>query len=60
MLDVAAAQLREEWHAWYIECRDADDRESMMEDARNFKALEGVCRSLCWTLGEDGIDDPLA
>ena len=31
----------------------------MKEAARNHKALEGVVKTLKWTLGEEGIDDPL-
>lgn len=59
MLD-AAEQLREEWHAYFVECRSDGERDGMMEAVRNFKALEGVCRSLRWVLGEDGAADPLA
>jgi len=31
----------------------------MREAARNKKALEGVIKTLKWTLGEKGIKDPL-
>jgi hypothetical protein len=31
----------------------------MKEAARNKKALEGVIKTLKWTLGEMGIDTPL-
>ena len=30
-----------------------------VEHARNFKALQGVVKTLRWTLGEKGITDPL-
>jgi len=32
----------------------------MKDAARNFKALEGVVKTLKWTLGEQGIRNPLS
>ena len=48
-----------EWKAWYDACKDEDDKEGMKEAARNHKALQGVVKTLKWTLGEEGITDPL-
>jgi len=31
----------------------------MKEAARNHKALDGVIKTLKWTLGEEGVSDPL-
>ena len=40
-------------------CKSEKDKDGMKEAARNHKALEGVVKTLKWTLGEVGIDDPL-
>ena len=58
MLDQATAKMHE-WKAWYEMCKDEDDKSGMKEAARNHKALEGVVKTLKWTLGEEGISDPL-
>ena len=58
MLDQATAKMHE-WKAWYEICKDEDDKSGMKEAARNHKALEGVVKTLKWTLGEEGISDPL-
>ena len=50
---------RAEWKDWFKECRKNGDREGMKEAARNHKALDGVIKTLKWTLGEEGISDPL-
>ena len=58
MLDQATAKMHE-WKAWYEMCKEEDDKSGMKEAARNHKALEGVVKTLKWTLGEEGISDPL-
>ena len=50
---------RKKWKDWFRECRKNGDREGMKEAARNHKALDGVIKTLKWTLGEEGISDPL-
>ncbi|EHR76488.1 MAG: hypothetical protein MG2_0900 [uncultured Candidatus Poseidoniales archaeon] len=50
---------RNKWKDWFRECRKNGDREGMKEAARNHKALDGVIKTLKWTLGEEGISDPL-
>ena len=40
-------------------CKSSGDREGMKEAARNHKALDGVIKTLRWTLGEVGVGDPL-
>ena len=50
---------RKQWKDWFKECRKNGDREGMKEAARNHKALDGVIKTLKWTLGEEGISDPL-
>ena len=48
-----------QWKEWYEMCKSEKDKDGMKEAARNHKALEGVVKTLKWTLGEVGIDDPL-
>jgi len=58
MLNQATVKMNQ-WKEWYNACKDEDDKEGMKEAARNHKALEGVVKTLKWTLGEEGISDPL-
>ncbi len=58
MLELAQERA-DEWHEQYERCRDNGDREGMLSAARNFKALEGVVKTLKWVLGEQGVDHPL-
>ena len=54
-----AESKRQEWKSWFEECRKNEDRDGMKEAARNHKALDGVVKTLKWTLGEEGITNPL-
>ena len=54
-----AEEKRQQWKDWFKDCRKKGDREGMKEAARNHKALDGVIKTLQWTLGEEGISDPL-
>ena len=54
-----AQERADEWHEQFEHCRDNGDREGMLTAARNFKALEGVVKTLKWVLGEEGVDHPL-
>jgi len=58
MLDQATEKMHQ-WKAWYDTCKEENDKPGMKEAARNHKALEGVVKTLKWTLGEEGISDPL-
>ena len=58
MLDQATEKMHQ-WKEWYEMCKAEKDKSGMIEAARNHKALEGVVKTLKWTLGEEGIDDPL-
>ena len=58
MLDKAIAR-REQWKKWFDQCSKDGDRDGMKEAARNHKALDGVIKTLRWTLGEEGVDHPL-
>ncbi|MBA45374.1 MAG: hypothetical protein CMB31_02150 [Euryarchaeota archaeon] len=58
MLELAEERAGE-WRAWFEECKSDGDREGMKEAARNYKALEGVVKTLRWVLGEIGVDHPL-
>ena len=48
-----------QWKNWYEQCREKGDLDGMKESARNHKALQGVVKTLKWTLGEEGIGTPL-
>ena len=54
-----AIKKRNNWKKWFESCKKSGDREGMKEAARNHKALDGVIKTLRWTLGEEGIDSPL-
>ncbi len=58
MLELAEERAAE-WRAWFEECKNDGDRDGMKEAARNYKALEGVVKTLRWVLGEVGVDHPL-
>ena len=58
MLDLANERAIE-WRAWFEECKNNGDRDGMKEAARNYKALEGVVKTLKWVLGEKGVSHPL-
>lgn len=49
----------DQWKNWYEQCRKKGDLDGMKESARNHKALQGVVKTLKWTLGEEGIGTPL-
>ena len=55
-----AIDKRQSWQSWYEMCRKDGDKEGIKEAARNYKALEGVVKTLEWVLGQEGIDDPLS
>jgi hypothetical protein len=54
-----AEERAAEWRGWFQDCKENGDREGMKEAARNYKALEGVVKTLRWVLGEIGVDHPL-
>ncbi|MCH1541066.1 MAG: hypothetical protein L7S56_06525 [Candidatus Poseidonia sp.] len=58
MLDEAVIKMNQ-WKEWFEQCKDEDDKDGMKEAARNHKALQGVVKTLRWTLGEEGVNDPL-
>ena len=43
----------------YQDRRDLKGKKKAMLHARNFKALEGVCKTLRWTLGDKNVKHPL-
>jgi len=55
----SAEDKRREWQMFYERAKRIENKQSMKDAARNCKALEGVIKTLKWTLGEDGIKDPL-
>ena len=58
MLDRAEKKMKK-WREFFEACRERGDRDGMKDAARNFKALEGVIKTLKWTLGDMSVDTPL-
>ena len=58
MLEEAENRLVQ-WKEWYEQCRKTGDLDGMKESARTHKALQGVVKTLKWTLGEEGVKNPL-
>jgi len=58
MLEDAERRL-DEWKQWYEQCRKKGDLDGMKEAARIHKSLQGVVKTLKWTLGEEGVDTPI-
>ena len=58
MLEDAEGRLVQ-WKQWYEQCRKNGDLDGMKEAARTHKALQGVVKTLKWTLGQEGIETPL-
>lgn len=58
MLDDAIG-TRGEWRQRYELARRQGNSQMMKDAARNYKALEGVEKTLRWVLGERGIEHPL-
>jgi hypothetical protein len=56
MLDKAERKLN--YHLVQMDMHPVKSKK-WVEHARNFKALQGVVKTLRWTLGEKGITDPL-
>lgn len=55
-----AVDMQTKWRKAFLNAQQYGDREIMKDAARNSKALDGVIKTLRWTLGEDGIVDPLS
>ena len=55
MLD-KAEQARNYHHLHFI---NAAEKKKKLYHARNYKALEGVCKTLRWVLGDKDIKHPL-
>ena len=55
----SAEDKRREWQMFFERAKRINNRQAMKDAARNCKALEGVIKTLRWTVGEQGIDTPL-
>ena len=55
-----AIHTRNCWLSRFEKAKQIDDRQVMKDAARNCKALEGVIKTLKWTIGTPGIEDPLS
>ncbi len=58
MLD-AAERRQNDWIMKFHAAKKANNRKVMADCARNKKALEGVIKTLRWTLGDWEINHPL-
>jgi hypothetical protein len=47
------------WISEFYFARSLNDRKRMKDAARNKKALEGVIKTLRWTLGDKNVSHPL-
>jgi hypothetical protein len=56
MLD--RAERKKNHHATQVANKNQSSKQRMFH-ARNYKALEGVCKTLRWTLGDPKVDTPL-
>ena len=58
MLEEARA-LQHEWRVKFDRNIKIGNKRGQKDAARNYKALEGVVKTLRWVLGETGVEDPL-
>ena len=58
MLD-KAERISNIWQTKYYEAKETGKKKYALKCARNMKALEGVIKSLRWTLGDIDIEHPL-
>ncbi|MBK65251.1 MAG: hypothetical protein CMB47_07020 [Euryarchaeota archaeon] len=59
MLD-KAERLSNVWQTKFYEAKEDGDKKQSIKCARNMKALEGVIKTLKWTLGDKTIEHPLS
>ena len=58
MLDRAERKMNA-WVSVFYEAQSRNNKKVMRDAARNKKALEGVVKTLRWTLGDKNIPNPL-
>ncbi len=54
-----AEQRQKQWIKAFYYAQSDGDKDLMKDAARNKKALDGVIKTLKWTLGYPGIEHPL-
>lgn len=54
-----AERLKNAWESKYYEYKESGKKKKCVECLRNMKALEGVIKTLRWTLGDKNIPHPL-
>lgn len=54
-----AEAVRNRWEIKYYEYKELHNKRKTIEAMRNMKALEGVIKTLRWTLGDKEIMHPL-
>ena len=56
---ILARERRKDWQECFKKAQVAKNRKVMKEAAKNYKALEGVEKTLRWVLSEEGVFHPL-
>jgi len=59
MLNKAERQ-KNRWYMRYLEAKETGTKKEVVVAARNYKALEGVVKTLRWVLGDIKVQNPLA
>ena len=54
-----AERLKNAWEMKYLQAKEYNHKKRMIECLRNMKALEGVIKTLRWTLGDKSVSHPL-
>jgi hypothetical protein len=54
-----AELVKNNWRCRFEDAKVEKDSRTMKDAARNYKALEGVEKTLRWVLGERGVETPL-
>jgi hypothetical protein len=57
---VRAESKQNDWILKFHKAKQNSDKDMMKECARNKKALEGVIKTLRWTLGDRNVQNPLS
>jgi len=54
-----AETMRNKWEIRYQQAKEDNNRKGAVVAARNYKALEGVVKTLRWVLGDLKVGNPL-
>jgi|TARA_B100000282_G_C31736673_1_gene493837 hypothetical protein len=54
-----AERVKNSWDIKYLQAKEKGNKKRIIECLRNMKALEGVIKTLRWTLGDINVEHPL-